>query len=198
MYAVEFWGNTNADQSSCQLSDYPRQMSQGPTVNLVANKLVACWDLSCDIYQEGAWNHLQDMIVGRRFHSSVSLGDKVLLIGGTYSRSTEFIWVDGSGASPGPFTVRHGYEHCTMKINEDVIVVTGGGHVDDKTESLVTMYQLSDGRETALTPLTQGRYGQQVSGEVQTRFVVDCDCDWLCSDLNFEEFRLNISMNCLF
>ena len=182
VYSVEFWSNTNADQSSCQLSDYPRQMSQEPTVNFVANKLVACWDKSCDIYQEGAWNHLQDTIVGRRFHSSVSLEDKLLLIGGTYSRSTEFIPVDGSGASPGPFTVRHGYEHCTMKINEDVIVVTGGGGgaVDDKTESLVTKYQLSDGRETALTPLTQGRYahacgvyqdldGQQVSGEVQTR-----------------------------
>ena len=69
-----------------------------------------------------------------------------------------------------------------MKLSEDVIVVTGGGGgaVDDKTESLVTKYQLSDGRETALTPLTQGRYahacgvyqdldGQQVSGEVQTR-----------------------------
>ena len=31
--AVEFWSSTNADQESCQLSDYPRGMSQGPTVS---------------------------------------------------------------------------------------------------------------------------------------------------------------------
>ena len=39
-YAVEFWSSTNADQGSCQLSDYPRKISQGPTVSLVANRLV--------------------------------------------------------------------------------------------------------------------------------------------------------------
>merc|ERR1712113_459974 len=76
-----------------------------------------------------------------------------LLIGGGFSSSTEFIPVDGSGASPGPFTVRHGYGHCTMKISEEVIVVTGGS----QTYDLVTEYQLTDGRETALKPLTQGR-----------------------------------------
>merc|ERR1712062_46869 len=54
----------------------------------------------------------------------------------------------------GPFTVRHGYEHCTMKISEEVIVVTGGAHTFD----LVTEYQLTDGRETALTPMP-GRGG---------------------------------------
>merc|ERR1711962_253220 len=43
--------------------------------------------------------------------------------------------------------------HCTMKISEEVIVLTGGS----STEDLVTEYQLSDGRETALTRLTQGR-----------------------------------------
>ena len=41
-----------------------------------------------------------------------------------------------------------------MKISEEVIVVTGGRN----TEDLVTEYQLTDGRETALTPLTVGRF----------------------------------------
>merc|ERR1712004_780424 len=40
-----------------------------------------------------------------------------------------------------------------MKISEEVIMVTGGS----ATEDLVTEYQLTDGRETALKPLTQGR-----------------------------------------
>ena len=178
--AVEFWSSTNADQESCQLSDYPREMYH-PTVNLVGNnKLIACYSTSCDIYQEGAWEHLQDTIHTRRYHSAVGLREKLLLIGGSDSNSTEFIPVDGSGASPGPFTVRHGYLHCTMKISEEVIVVTGG----DQTSSLVTEYRLTDGRETALTPLTgrreehtcgvyQDTVGQQVSGEVQTSLFAD-------------------------
>ena len=178
--AVEFWSSTNADQESCQLSDYPREMYH-PTVNLVGNnKLIACYSTSCDIYQDGAWEHLQDTIDSRRFHSAVGLREKLLLIGGMDSNSTEFIPVDGSGASPGPFTVRHGYLHCTMKISEEVIVVTGG----DQTSSLVTEYRLTDGRETALTPLTgrreehtcgvyQDTVGQQVSGEAQTSLFAD-------------------------
>ena len=52
------------------------------------------------------------------------------------------------------------------------------------TDDLVTEYRLSDGRETALTNLTEGRAdhacgvykdadGQQVSGEVQTSLFAD-------------------------
>ena len=152
----------------------------GGTVSIVGNQLVACVEKSCDIYQEGAWKHLQDTIHERSYHSAVPLREKLLLIGGRDSDSTEFIPVDGSGASPGPFTVRHGYYHCTMKISEEVIVVTGGWD----TEDLVTEYQLTDGRETALTPLTGRRRGhacgvyndtdgQQVSGEVETSLFAD-------------------------
>merc|ERR1719278_1677886 len=32
--AVEFWSSSNADQESCQLSDYPRPMRDSPTVNI--------------------------------------------------------------------------------------------------------------------------------------------------------------------
>ena len=123
---------------------------------------------------------MQDTIERRVYHSTVELREKLLLIGGGYSNSTEFIPVDGSGASLGPFTVRHGEEHCTMKISEEVIVVTGGAGTYD----LVTEYRLSDGRETNLTPLTEirdghacGVYkdadGEKVSGEVQTRLFAD-------------------------
>merc|ERR1719356_1413089 len=124
-------------------------MSQGPTVSLVGNQLVACGDKSCDIFRDGAWEHLQDTIERRTYHSAVAMQDGVLLIGGKEGQaegkgSTEFIPVDGSGASPGPFTVRHGPAHCTMKISEEVIVVTGGAY---GTFDLVTEYQLTDGSE---------------------------------------------------
>ena len=84
-----------------------------------------------------------------------------------------------------------------MKISEEVIVVTGGWHSYD----LVTEYQLMDGRETALTPLTEGRWthacgvyhdadGQQVSGEMQLRLLADFE-HFAGFDLNFEESLLD-------
>ena len=90
----------------------------------------------------------------RRLHSSASKADAVLLIGGKDSDSTEWIPVDGSAAQPGPFTVANGYRACTIQINEDVIVVTGGAY----TENFVTKYRLDNGKETTLPPLVQPRY----------------------------------------
>ena len=80
----------------------------GQTVNLVSGRLVACYWGDCEIYQEGSWQHFQDTIANRQFHSSATREEAVLLIGGQYSDSTEWIQVDGSVAQPGPFTVRHG------------------------------------------------------------------------------------------
>ena len=80
--------------------------------------------------------------------------DRILLIGGSYSSSTEWISVDGSPSQPGPFDVRHGWGHCTIQLSSDLILVTGG--VD--TYDLVTIYQLTgNGDETPLTPMNQGR-----------------------------------------
>ena len=67
----------------------------------------------------------------RRQHSSASTADAVLLIGGKDSDSTEWIPVDGSDARPGPFTVMNGYRACTIQINHDVIVLTGGEYTED-------------------------------------------------------------------
>ena len=134
-------------------------MYLGPTVNLVSGHLVACYDYSCDIFREGSWNHLQNTTVKRKFHSSASAQDAVLLIGGFLldsgmdSYSTEWIPVDGSPVQPGPFTVRHGSSHCTIQTSDSVIVVTGGY----QSFNYVTRYQLDDGSETALTLLRQGR-----------------------------------------
>ena len=146
---VEFWSPT---EQSCVLEDYPRWM-WSPTVNLVSNRLVVCYNYTCEIYREGSWQHLQDTIVGREYHSSATTKDAVLLIGGSHSSTTEWIPVDGSPAQPGPFTVRHGPFHCTIQASDDVIVVTGG--VD--AWEYVTQYHLTDGTEIPLTSLGQSR-----------------------------------------
>ena len=56
-------------------------------------------------------------------------------------------------ATLGPFTVRHDEKHCTIRISDDVIVVTGG-----RGEDHVTEYHLIDGKGTVLPPLSQQRY----------------------------------------
>ena len=104
----------------------------------------------------------------RRYHSSAQSKEKILLIGGWDSRSTEWIPVDGSPSQPGPFDVRHEYRHCTIQLSADLIVVTGGYETFD----FVTEYQLTgNGNETPLTSMRQGRLGhacavyQDVAGQ---------------------------------
>ena len=155
--SVEFWSQTE----SCILDDYPRNMYSA-TVNLVSNRLVACFEDTCEIYRDGSWQHLQDTIYNRQLHSSATTKDAVLLIGGDSSNTTEWIPIDGSPAQPGPFAVRHGRGHCTIQTSDDVIVMTGGwiteGTQDLVTQDLVTQYHLTDGKETPLTSMGQPRW----------------------------------------
>jgi len=130
----------------------------GPTANLVSDKLVACYWEKCEIYHNGEWNDLTDTRSRREYHSSAVKDNRILLIGGDGSNSTEWISADGSPSQAGPFQVTHGDSHCTMQLSSDLIVVTGGGEEDP--ESYVTEYRLTGntGIETPLTPMRQGRY----------------------------------------
>ena len=76
--SVELW----SPAESCVLEDYPRDMLYGPTANLVSGELVACYYDSCDIYDNGEWNHLVDTRATRRYHSTAVNDDQLLLIGG--------------------------------------------------------------------------------------------------------------------
>ena len=78
-------------------------MDYGPTANLVSGQLVACYDDSCEIYNgAGEWHYLVETSSTRIYHSSAVKEDRILLIGGSQSRSTEWISVDGSRAQLGP------------------------------------------------------------------------------------------------
>ena len=101
-------------------------MESGPTVDLVSGQLVACYDDSCEIYNGGGeWRHLVDTISSRIDHSTAENENRILLIGGLLSGSTEWISLDGSPSQPGPFDVRHGYAHCSAQISEDQVLVSG-------------------------------------------------------------------------
>ena len=156
---MEFWSNPDPGQGSCILNDYPSDMDFGPTANLVSGLLVACMYETCEIYQEGSWQHLQNTITTRTRHSSATMNDSVLLIGGTWSNTTEWIPVNGSSPHLGPFSVRHGQDHCTIQTSDNVLVVTGGV----RTEDFVTEYQLANGKETPLTSMGQPRFAHACS-----------------------------------
>ena len=126
----------------------------GLTVNFLSGQVVACYFYSCETYNGGEWKHLVNTIFHRYFHSSAVKENRILLIGGVFSNSTEWISLDGSPSQPGPFDVRHGDSHCTVQLSEDLVVVTGG----DETGALVTSYQLTgNGDETPLAPMNQSR-----------------------------------------
>ena len=122
--SVEFWSAADPEQGSCVLKElYPRLMSNGPTVNLVSGRLVACYDFACEIYQEGLWRHLQNTTVSRMQHSSARTEEAILLIGGECSNTTEWIPMDDESAAAdqlGTFTVQHGDRHCTIQLREAI------------------------------------------------------------------------------
>ena len=127
--STEFWSPAagGGEEGSCVLNDYPRDLQNGPTVNFVAGQLVTCLRDRCDIYQNKTWSKLTDTRSTRWFHSSAQTEDRILLIGGHGTTSTEWIPLDGGPSQPGPFRVRHGSSHCTIQtFFPNTIVVTGG------------------------------------------------------------------------
>ena len=131
-------------------------MDWGPTANFVAGQLVACFENSCEKYNEidNSWTKIADTRSRRIYHSSAQHEDRILLIGGQYSSSTEWIPINGGESQIGPWVVRHGQSHCTIQVSSDLIVVTGGRNTWD----YVTEYQLTgDATETVMTSLITGR-----------------------------------------
>ena len=129
-----------------------------PTANFVAGQLVACYLDSCEKYNDNdnSWTKIADTRSRRYSHSSAQHEDRILLIGGEDSRSTEWISTDGGESQVGPWIVRHRYWHCTIQVSSDLIVVTGGYN----TFNYVTEYQLTgDAYETVMTSLITGRAG---------------------------------------
>ena len=71
--SVEFWSATDPEEGSCELADYPRSMWGDQTADFVSGRIVACYDRSCEFYQEGHWTHLHDTIESRKSHSTATI-----------------------------------------------------------------------------------------------------------------------------
>ena len=132
-------------------------MANGPTVNLISGRLVACYTQQCDIFQDGEWRFLQNTSYYRTQPSSAAMDNSFLLIGGLVhgapTNTTELIPIDGSPSCPGPIMVNHGQLHCTIQVSADVIVVSGGSGAGAEVFDRVTEYQLSPANQER--PLTK-------------------------------------------
>ena len=90
---------------------------------------------SCIKLTQGGWVPLQDTLEGRYDHSSMVVGEKILLIGGLGSSSTtELVPLDG-GASVPSVRLQPGRErHCGIPVSHNTVILTGGRF----TRSMVT------------------------------------------------------------
>ena len=96
---VEFWSAVDPLGGSCKLDDYPftgvmSDLFNIPTANCVSDQVVNCYRDFCDVFRNGEWSHLVATMVTRYQHSSAVYQDKVLLIGGMESNTTEWITLD--------------------------------------------------------------------------------------------------------
>lgn len=111
---------------SCSIPPPPRQMLT-PSVNLLGGTPLACYMDSCDWLTENGWEMGPSTLFNRTYHSSHILGDdRLLLMGGRASPNTSEILQIGEEAQES-FNLSPGRNsHCSIKVSESTIVVTGG------------------------------------------------------------------------
>ena len=166
-------------------------MRYGPSVNFVQDTLVACVYRMCDKLQDKAWVKMADTIHERKDHTGEVIADSLFLIGGSGypgPGSTELMKVTGGSVAGFDLDPSLAY-HCSVKLNANTIVVSGGV----KRESLVREYSGIGGQvRTRALPdmLTRRRNhacGQYTTGETQVmaalgpcwslaQSVTDCYC----------------------
>ena len=92
------------------------EVRYGPTVNLVSGRN----EDTCEIYQEGSWQHLQRTTATRKYQSSGTTEEAVLLIGGYTDDSSDHSehttkWIPVDGAAAGH--LKSDMDHATVRPN---------------------------------------------------------------------------------
>merc|ERR1719234_1270481 len=127
-YLAEFW-SPEAEETQCDLRILKRDMSYGPTLNLVNGIIFACFAQACDILTaaEEGWQSGPSTIYSRRWHTSAVTPQGLLLVGGfDSSNTTELLPLDG-GDSQESFTLSPSRDnHCSIHVDESTIVLIGG------------------------------------------------------------------------
>ena len=125
-YLAEFW-SPEPKEVQCDLQILKRDMSYGPTVNLLDGVILACFANSCDQLTKEGWQAGPSTTKSRRWHTSAVLPQGLLLLGGFDSPdTTELLTLDG-GAGRESFSLIPGRDnHCSVQVDATTVVLIGG------------------------------------------------------------------------
>ena len=152
--SVEVWV-PGSQGRSCSLPSTTRGMSHHTVDYSPSVGPVACHARSCEKLTATGWTHLADTVELRSRHTSALVGDRLLLLGGrSSSRSTEWISLTTGTAEAGPTLDPGRTLHCSIQLEEQLIVLTGGSGTLD----LVTELRIGQGTRE-LPRLNTGRWG---------------------------------------
>ena len=158
-YLAEFW-SPEPKEVQCNLQILKRDMSYGPTINLLDGVILACFANSCDQLTKDGWQTGPSTIKSRRWHTSAVVPQGLLLLGGFDSPdTTELLTLDG-GAGRESFSLIPGRDnHCSVQVDASTVVLIGGkkdarnlateysGLVKDDDPTVKQLPQLLVGRE---------------------------------------------------
>jgi len=115
---------------------------------------------SCLKLAGSKWTELTNTYMHRVLHSSMVVGESILLIGGLYSGTAELVPTNGS-ASQLSFYLESGQGHCGITVAEDIYVITGGESTLTMVTEITGITRCTwDCTDTIhqLSPLNTGRY----------------------------------------
>jgi len=172
--SAEFWPPT----ISCQPPPLPRTLDT-PSLGLLGDQVLACYGDSCDQLTKSGWlENSHQLLHSRRYHTSTNTSHGLLLVGGQNSAHTSELLTESGGLEG--FSPKHGpSQHCTIQVEEDSVVVTGGGASPNGVKAFVTQYSgLQEGQKVTskeLEPLQSARHrhacGSYRVGETQMLIV---------------------------
>ena len=77
--SVEFW---LPNEASCILPNLTSPMDDGPSVDVVEDRLVACEGSTCFHLASTGWQQVAETVTRRRSHTSAVMSEGLLLVGG--------------------------------------------------------------------------------------------------------------------
>ena len=139
-------------------------MSDGPTLDFTQGRILACYDSACDVLSTSGWQRLTTTLHSRKYHTSTSTSQGLLLVGGSDSSSTtELVSVENGETREGFNLLHERSGHCSIQLSDSTFILTGGF----TSLSLVTEYSDMDqqsGTTRSLPSLGTGRYDHACGG----------------------------------
>ena len=137
---TELWG---PDGTQCMLPDLS---SRSQTLNVLQDRVLACYSKSCDQLTASGWDKAHDLLFERNFYTTIVTSDGMLLIGGASvnggNETEEMVPINNGPNEPAfslewwKFTDR---SICSIKVSDTSLVLTGG----DRSHSKMMVTQLS-------------------------------------------------------